>query len=81
MQPIDTHVPADTRSCLRYWPVTSAVSIDTTGQTQYQGVINNRLALESDFERLSLTNNETSIKTVVYNIVHNAYISEEIQKL
>ncbi|KAJ2858056.1 Sister chromatid cohesion protein 2 [Coemansia erecta] len=81
MQPIDTKVPADTRSCLRYWPMTSAVSIEVDGQTQFQGVINNRLALESEFERLSLISNEPSLQATVFDIVRDAFVSEEIQKL
>ncbi|KAJ1946182.1 hypothetical protein GGF37_001309, partial [Kickxella alabastrina] len=80
MQHIDIHAPADTRSCLRYCPVASAVTLDTTAQTQYRGVINSELAQESDFQRLSMLENDTAVQAMVYSIVQEAFLSDEVQE-
>ncbi|KAJ1846753.1 hypothetical protein LPJ73_004443 [Coemansia sp. RSA 2703] len=81
MQPIGTQAPADTRSCLRYWPMTCAVSVNTSGQMQYRGIVEGELALDVDFERLSLVDRDPSLQAAVHDIVSEAFTSDAIQKL
>ncbi|KAJ2080437.1 Sister chromatid cohesion protein 2 [Coemansia sp. RSA 988] len=80
MKPIDTTVPADTRTCLQYWPVTSAIPLDVSIQTPYEGFIASELALGDDFERLRLIDNGPP-QVGIYSLIHDAFLSEEIQSM
>ncbi|KAJ2742792.1 Sister chromatid cohesion protein 2 [Coemansia sp. BCRC 34301] len=80
MRPIDTQAPADTRRCLRYWPIGSSLTADTAIQTQYESITNLELALECDFERMSLSENKGLVSAVL-SVVKDALCSNEIQAI
>ncbi|PIA17602.1 ARM repeat-containing protein [Coemansia reversa NRRL 1564] len=80
MKPIDTTVPAETRTCLQYWPVTSSISLDIGIQTPYEGFIASELALGDDFERLRLSDSG-SPQVGIYSLIHEAFLSEELQSV
>ncbi|KAJ2613263.1 Sister chromatid cohesion protein 2 [Coemansia sp. RSA 1365] len=80
MKPIDTTVPAETRTCLQYWPVTSSISLEIGIQTPYEGFIASELALGDDFERLRLSDSGPP-QAGIYSLIHEAFLSEELQRL
>ncbi|KAJ1732378.1 hypothetical protein LPJ61_002075 [Coemansia biformis] len=80
MRPIDARVPADTRACLRYWPASCAVSLDTGLQSPYEGAAAVELVLDSDFQRLSLAE-DRSAQAGIYSIVQEAFLSSEVQRV
>ncbi|KAJ2034555.1 hypothetical protein H4S03_004895 [Coemansia sp. S3946] len=80
MRPIDTQVPADTRHCLRYWPISSSLTADTAIQTQYESLACSELALESDFEGLSLSGN-SGLLGAVLSVMQDALNSDEVQSM
>ncbi|KAJ1667366.1 Sister chromatid cohesion protein 2 [Coemansia sp. RSA 1646] len=80
MKSIYTGVPADTRRCLQYWPVTSATSIDASTQTHYEGVIDDELALGVDFEKLTLLDDE-NIQDPMVRLVEEVLSGDELQNI
>ncbi|KAJ2784479.1 Sister chromatid cohesion protein 2 [Coemansia javaensis] len=80
MRPIDVSAPADTRACLRYWPVLGAVSLDTSIQSQYEGATTTELALEDDLQRLSLVDGGL-MQAGILGAVQEALLSDEVQRV
>ncbi|KAJ2268017.1 hypothetical protein EV176_005077, partial [Coemansia sp. RSA 451] len=79
MRPIDTKAPADTRACLRYWPVGSALSLDVGLQTQYEGADSIDLALESGFDQLSLADSDP-VFGGIHCLIRDTFYSDTVQK-
>ncbi|KAJ1721672.1 Sister chromatid cohesion protein 2 [Coemansia erecta] len=48
---------------------------------QYRGIVGGELALDSDFERLSLVDRDSSLQAEVHGLVSEAFTSDAIQKL
>ncbi|KAJ2391612.1 Sister chromatid cohesion protein 2 [Coemansia sp. RSA 2611] len=81
MKPIDVDEPADTRTCLRYWPVTSAIPLDMSLETQFEAVAPIDMSLEAGFELLSLADASDPVYAGIQALVQEVFHSDDIQKI